>query len=168
MRISASTVKDLRERSGAGIMECKRALEEATGDIEKALALLHDQGFLKAEQRAHRETRQGMVEVYVHAGGRIGALVEVNCETDFVGRTDTFKDLAHDLVLQIAAANPLFLSADDVPPEDGTDPSEVALLEQPFIKDPGKSVRELVNEVIGKTGENIRVRRFARFELGGD
>ena len=149
-------------------MECKRALDEAGGDLDRALSLLKEHGLAKAEKRAGRETNQGMVESYIHGGGRIGVLVEVNCESDFVARTDDFKVLVHDLAMQIAAAKPMFLSAQELPAGAGGAPEEVCLLEQPFIKDPGKSVKELVNEVIGKTGENIRIRRFARYELGAD
>jgi elongation factor Ts len=167
-QISAAAVKDLRDRSGAGIMECRRALEVASGDIDKALGVLREQGQSKAEKRSSRETSQGMVESYIHGAGRIGALVELNCETDFVGRTEDFRTLAHDLAMQVAATNPPYLSAEDVPPGDEVDPKEACLLEQPFIKDPGKNVRDLVNEAISKTGENVRVRRFARFELGAD
>ncbi len=166
--ISANAVKELRDRSGAGIMECKRALEDSSGNVEQALGLLRDQGFAKAEKRADRATSQGAVDCYIHGGGRIGALVEVNCETDFVGRTDDFKALAHDLAMQVAATNPRYLSAEDVPSGEEGDPKETCLLEQPFIKNPGLSIRDLINATVSKTGEVVRVRRFARFELGGE
>lgn len=168
MEIAASAVKELREVSGAGIMECRKALEEAGGNIDKALSLLREGGMAKAEKRAGRETGQGMVEAYLHAGGRIGAMVEVNCESDFVGRTDEFRTLAHDLAMQVAATSPKYLDKDSVPAGEEADPAEVCLLEQPFIKEPSKSVRDLISEAVSKTGENIRVRRFARFELGGE
>ncbi len=168
VQISAAAVKELRELSGAGVMECRRALDESGGDVSRAVEILRGQGLSKAASRAGRETGQGMVESYIHGGGRIGALVEVNCETDFVARTEDFKTLAHDLAMQVAATNPRFLTADEMPAGEGDAAAEVALLEQPFIKDPGKSIRELVNEVISKTGENIRVRRFSRFELGAE
>ncbi len=162
------TVKELRERSGAGIMECKRALDDAGGNLDRAMAILREQGLAKAEKRAGRETSQGMVDSYIHGGGRIGALVEVNCESDFVARTEEFRRLAHDIAMQVAATNPRYLSADDRPDDEEDDPAEVCLLEQPFIREPGRTIRDIVNEAISKTGENIRIRRFARFELGGD
>lgn len=167
MVISAATVKELRERSGAGIMECRNALEQASGNMDKALEILREQGLAKAEKRAGRAASQGMVESYIH-GGRIGAMVEVNCETDFVGRTDDFRALAHDIAMQVAATSPLYLAEDDIPAGEQVDPKEVCLLLQPFIKDPSKTVKDLVNEIVSKTGENVQVRRFARFELGGD
>jgi len=164
--IPAALVKDLRERTGAGVMECKRALEEADGDLERAAAVLQERGLLMAEKRMHRETSQGLVGCYIHAGGRIGAMVEVNCETDFVARTDDFKVLAHELAMQIAATNPLSIAEDDLPSGAEGEPAELCLLRQPFIKDGSRTVGDVVKDVIAKTGENIRVRRFARFELG--
>jgi elongation factor Ts len=164
--ISAVQVKELRERTGAGIMECKSALEETDGDVERALSVLQERGLAFAEKRAHRETTQGLVECYIHAGGRIGAMVEVNCETDFVARTDDFKALAHELAMQVAATNPLSVAEDDLPSGAEGDPAELCLLRQPYIRDNGRTVDDLVKEIIAKTGENIRVRRFARFELG--
>lgn len=164
--IPAALVKELRERSGAGVMECKTALEEADGDLDRAASLLQDRGIAKAEKKAHRETSQGVVDCYIHAGGRIGTMVEVNCETDFVARTDDFRSLAHDLAMQVAATTPLAVSEDDLPSGAEGDPKELCLLRQPFIKDESKTVEDLVKETIAKTGENIRVRRFARFELG--
>ena len=157
-------IKELRAITGAGIMDCKRALEETKGDIDAALAVLKQQGLVKAEKKAHREVRQGLVESYVHPGGRIGAMVEVNCETDFVAHTDEFKKLACDLTLQVAAMDPLFIDSDDIP--EGMDPGQVCLLHQPFIRDPEKTVQDIITETIAKVGENIKVRRFARFELG--
>ena len=164
--ISATQVKELRERTGAGIMECKNALEEAEGDIERAMAVLQTRGLAMAEKRAHRETTQGLVECYIHAGGRIGAMVEVNCETDFVARTDDFKTLAHELAMQVAATNPLSVSEEDLPTGAEGDPAELCLLRQPYIRDNSRTVDDVVKDVIAKTGENIRVRRFSRFELG--
>ena len=164
--ISATQVKELRERTGAGIMECKSALEEAEGDIERAMAVLQTRGLAMAEKRAHRETTQGLVECYIHAGGRIGAMVEVNCETDFVARTDDFKTLAHELAMQVAATNPLSVSEEDLPTGAEGDPAELCLLRQPYIRDNSRTVDDVVKDVIAKTGENIRVRRFSRFELG--
>jgi elongation factor Ts len=164
--ISADLVKELRERTGAGVMECKRALEEAGGNLDRAVAVLQERGIAMAEKKAHRETSQGMVECYIHAGGRLGAMVEVNCETDFVARTEDFKRLARDLAMQIVASSPAFVSDEDVPDGAEGDPEELCLMRQPFIKDESRTVSDLVKEVIAKTGENIRIRRFTRFELG--
>ena len=165
-KISTAEVAALRERTGAGVMDCKRALEEAEGDMDRAVEVLRSLGVALAENRAHRETSQGLVECYIHAGGRIGAMVEVNCETDFVARTDAFKTLAHDLAMQIAATNPLSVSEDDLPSGAEGDLAELCLLRQRFIKDDSRSVDDVVRDVISQTGENIRVSRFARFELG--
>ncbi len=164
---TAEDVKSLREQTGAGVMDCKRALDEAGGDIHKAIAILRDKGIAGAEKKAHRETSQGLVESYIHAGGRIGVLVEVNCETDFVARTDTFKALAHDIAMQIAGI-PTTLAVHEADLPDGADgsPEETVLMKQPFIRDGSKTIEQLVKEAIAQTGENIRVRRFARFELG--
>ena len=169
--MSTSAIKELRERTGAGIMSCKKAFEEAKGDIDGAVEILKQQGLAKALKKAHREARQGLIETYIHTGGRIGALVELNCESDFVARTEEFKELAHNLAMQVAATDPAFVSMDDCGegdlPEEAK-PEEVCLLSQPFIRDPEKTVQEIVSEAIAKTGENIKVRRFARFELGKD
>lgn len=164
--ISAAQVKVLRELTGAGVMECKSVLEEAGGDHERAIALLRERGLALAEKRAQRETSQGLVDCYIHAGGRIGTMVEVNCETDFVARTDEFKALVHNLAMQVAATNPLSVSEEDLPSGAEGDPSEICLLRQSFIRDESRTIDDVVKEVIAKTGENIRVRRFARFELG--
>lgn len=166
LKISAEDVKTLRERTNAGVMECKRALEEAGGDLDRAVEVLRASGLGIAEKRAHRETSQGLVECYIHAGGRLAAMVEVNCETDFVARTDVFKTLVRDLAMQVVATSPLSVSEEDLPSGAEGDPSELCLLRQPFIKDDSRAVDDLVKEVIAQTGENIRVRRFARFELG--
>jgi elongation factor Ts len=164
--VSTEAVKDLRQRTGAGVMECKRALEEAEGDMERAAEILRQRGLALAEARAHRSTTQGLVECYTHAGGRIGAMVELNCETDFVARTDAFRALAHDLAMQVAATGPLSISPDDLPPETEGDPNEICLLLQPYIRDPSRTIQELISDAIAQTKENIQVRRFARFELG--
>ena len=159
-------VKELRDASGSGVMDAKRALEEADGDMTQAAAILRERGLAAAAKRAERETGQGVVDTYIHAGGRIGALVEVNCETDFVANTDEFRALVHEIAMQVAAMNPAVVSADDREPElEGAD-EEVALLSQPWVKDASKTVSDLVQDSMAKTGENIRVRRFARFELG--
>ncbi|CAN5635172.1 translation elongation factor Ts [soil metagenome] len=179
MTISAAQVKELREITGAGIMESKRALEEASGDLRKAEAILMQQGVAKAEKKAGRAAQQGIVEPYIHGGGRIAALVEVNCETDFVARTEDFKALAHDVAMQVAAMAPKYISAEDVPEADWSElerefgdrkraAEAVCLLDQAFIKDPKQSVRDLNKVAIGKLGENVIIRRFARFEVGAD
>jgi elongation factor Ts len=165
-KISANDVKSLRERTGAGVMECKRALQESGGDADRAVALLEEWGAAKAAKRSERETSQGLVECYIHAGGRVGAMVELNCETDFVARTDDFKGLAHDIAMQVVGASPLAVSEEDLPAGADGDPAELCLMRQVYIKDTSKSVEDVVKEIISKTGENIRVRRFARFQLG--
>ena len=166
MAVSTETIKELRQSSGAGVMDCKRALEEADGDVARASEILRQRGLALAETRAHRATTQGLVECYIHAGGRIGAMVELNCETDFVARTDAFKALAHDLAMQVAATGPLSISPDDLPPGAEGDPNELCLLLQPYIRDPARTIQELITEAIAQTKENIQIRRFARFELG--
>lgn len=163
--VSTDVVKQLREETGAGVMDCKRALEDAAGDLERAKVLLRERGVAAAAKRSGRETGQGVVESYIHGDGRIGVIVEVNCETDFVARTETFRQLARDIAMQVAAMNPAAVELVDVP-ADEPNPEERALLTQPFIKDGGSTVADLVQEAISQTGENIRVTRFARFELG--
>lgn len=192
--MSNDLIKQLREQTGAGIMDVKEALEEADGDQEVAIEILRKKGLAKQAKKADRAANEGIVESYIHAGGRIGVLVEVNCETDFVARTDEFKNLVKEIALHIAASNPLYISAEDVPTEviekekeiykeqAGDKPAdvlekmlegkvakyleEVCLLNQPFVKDGDKTVGELLGEATGKMGENIQVRRFARFMLG--
>lgn len=166
LELTVTTIKELRERTGAGIMDCKRALEETAGDLTKAEELLAQQGIASAVKKAARSTEEGIVESYIHSGGRIGVLLEVNCETDFVARTDDFKELAHDIAMQVAAMSPSYVSSDDVPDGEDAESAETVLMHQPFIKDPSRSVQDMVNEGIGKLGENIRVRRFTRFSLG--
>lgn len=196
MAISAAMVKELREKTGAGMMECKKALEEANGDIEKAIDILRARGAAKAAKRAERETREGAIGSYIHMGGRIGVMVEVNCETDFVARTEAFQELVRDLAMHIAASSPLAITAEDIPaeiverernvyreqvknegkPENIWDKivegklkkffQENALLSQPFVKNPDQTVEQLITEVSAKTGEKIQVRRFVRYELG--
>jgi len=158
--ISASAVKELRDKTGAGIMDCKRALEEAKGDQKKAEELLHQKGLMKHAKVAGREVKQGVVESYIHTGGRIGALVEVNCETDFVARTDEFRTLAREIAMQVASMNPKTVGTLD------GDEGEEALLSKEYIRDSRKSIRDLIKETIGKVGENIQVSRFMRFEVG--
>jgi len=158
-------IKELRERTGAGIMECKRAIEEANADLGAAEKLLKEWGLATAAKKAGREASQGLIEAYVHAG-RIGALVEVNCETDFVARTDDFRVFAREVAMQVAATNPSRISAQEEVSADGTD-GDVPLLDQPYIRDPSKTVQDLLNETIAKLRENVVIRRVARFELGG-
>jgi len=196
MEISAELLKELRERTGISIMECKKALEESGGDIEKAIEILRKKGYARAKEKMDRETGEGLIYAYIHLDGKIGVLVEVNCETDFVARNEEFRELAKNIAMQIAAANPRYISTEDVPAEevekeksiireqlkDSKKPAEiiekiiqgklskffeeVCLLEQPFIRDDKIKVREFIASHIAKFGENIRVRRFARFELG--
>jgi elongation factor Ts len=166
LKISADMVRELREQSGAAVMQCRNALMETQGDIEKALEFLKQQSLFQAEKKATRSTSQGLIEAYIHAGGRIGVMVEVNCETDFVARTNEFKELAHNLAMQIAAMEPQFISAEEVPQGSESEAQEHCLLLQSYIKDPERTVKEIIAETIAKTGENIRVSRFARFELG--
>ncbi len=196
MEISAKAVKELRDRTGAGMMECKGALTEAKGDMEGAIDLLRARGAAKAAKRAEREAKEGSVGSYIHMGGRIGVLVEVGCETDFVARNDAFQQLVRDIAMHVAAANPVALRREDFPAElverergvyreqmresgkpehiwdkivDGKLEkfyAEQALLEQPFVKNPDITVGQLVTEVASKTGEKIEVRRFTRYALG--
>ena len=166
MNITTADIKALRDSTGAGIMDSKRALEEAGGDIERAQDILREKGIASAAKKVDRETEQGVIECYIHSGGRIGAMVEVNCETDFVARTEDFKAMAHDIAMQVAAMNPRFIAESEIPEGEDVNPQESCLLQQPFIKDPGMTIDELIKELIGKLGENIRIRRFSRFSLG--
>jgi elongation factor Ts len=147
-------------------MDCRNALVEVDGDMEKALEILKEKGLLTAQKKTDRETTQGLVEAYVHTGGRIGALIEVNCETDFVARTDEFKELAHELAMQVAALAPQFISEEEIPEGAEIAPEATCLLQQPYIRDPGRIIKDVIIETIAKVGENIKVSRFARFELG--
>jgi elongation factor Ts len=195
-RIPAELVKRLREETGAGMMDCKRALEETGGDLDRARELLREKGLAGHEKRKGRAANQGLVESYIHGEGRVGVLVEVNCETDFVARTPEFKELAHEVALQIAAADPRWITREDVPADvvEGErkiydeqarstgKPDNVigrivegkleafykqtVLLDQPYIRDDAKAVKDLVTEVAAKVGENVVIRRFARFQLG--
>lgn len=194
--ITIDQIKALREETGAGVLDCRKALEQSNGDMEKAIEFLREKGLSKVAKKAERETSEGMLELYSHGGGRVGVMVEVNCETDFVARSDDFRELAHELALQIAAASPLWPTEEDVPPEvlviEGNAASAQAKLEgkpdniiekivegrlkkfldwavlmrQPYIRDDEKTVEDLVNGVIAKLGENITVRRFSRWEVG--
>ncbi|MEV5024724.1 translation elongation factor Ts [Paenibacillus sp. LPE1-1-1.1] len=196
MAVSASAVKELRERTGAGMLDCKKALDETNNDIEKAIAFLREKGLAAAANKAGRIATEGVVESYIHAGGRIGVIVEVNCETDFVAKTDQFREFARDVAMQIAAANPKFVRREEVSSEELEKEREIlkaqalnegkpekivekmvegriskyyeefCLMEQSFIKDPDKTIATLLNEKINKIGENISIRRFVRYELG--
>ncbi|MCY3918383.1 MAG: elongation factor Ts [Chloroflexi bacterium] len=167
MTVSVDDIKALRAETGAGVMACRTALSEADGDLEQARALLRERGVATAAKRAHRDTAEGIVESYLHRG-RIGAMLELNCETDFVARTDVFKELAHDIAMQIASMNPQVIDAADLPADADGDPAELALLSQTFIKDPSKTIQDLITDAVATTGEKIAVRRFARYELGGE
>ncbi len=196
MQITAQMVKELRDMTGAGMMDCKKALVETGGDMEEAVKYLREKGIAKAAKKAHRETKEGVIASYIHAGNKIGVLLELNCETDFVARTDEFQQLAKDICMQIAATDPKYISRDDVPEEvlnkekeiyikqakDSGKPdniaekiaegklnkfySEVCLLEQPFIKDAEQTIEDLIKGYIAKIGENITVRRFTRYQVG--
>ena len=196
MEVSANAVKELREKTGAGMMDCKKALAETGGDVQKAIDYLRQKGLAAAAKKADRVAADGAVGAYVHPGGKIGVLVEINCETDFVARTAEFQSLLKDIAMQVAAANPRFVRREEVPaweldkekslyrqqaletgkPEKVVDKivegkierfySEACLLEQAFIKDPDKKVTDIVNESIGRLGENIQIRRFSRYHLG--
>jgi len=175
--VTTDQIRTLREKTGAGIMDSKRALEEALGDQTKAMEILRHQGLAKAGKKSDRSALQGLVEPYIHGGGRIGALVEINCETDFVARTPDFQALAHDVAMQVAAIPPRYVSVDEIAEQDydalekeygsrAEAVKQVVLLEQTFIKDAKKTINDLIKEGISKLGENIVVRRFSRFELG--
>ena len=194
--ITAALVKELRERTGAGMMDCKKALSATDGDLEKAIDFLREKGLAAAAKKAARVAAEGLVEAYIHGGGRIGVLVEVNCETDFVAKTDAFKELVKDIAMHIAATNPSYLKREEVPtaeleheqavlaeqarnegkPEKIIEKmvagriekyyKEVCLMEQPFVKDPDKTISDLITESIAKIGENISIRRFTRYQLG--
>ena len=192
--ISAQAVADLREKTGAGLLDCKKALVEAHGNVEEAITILRKKGAASAAKKADRATKEGVIESYIHVGGKVGVLIEVNCETDFVARNDDFRAFVKDLCLQIAAASPLYVSREEVPEADlqkerdiaaaqvqGKPPaavqkivegklekfySTVCLVDQPFVKLPEKSVKDMLTERIAKLGENIQIRRFVRYQLG--
>jgi elongation factor Ts len=171
MEITASMVKELREKTNAGVMECKRALQDCGGNLQQATEILREQGLARAAKKLERVARQGLVEPYIHAAGRIGVLVELNCETDFVARMPEFKALAHDIAMQIAATNPKYLSVAEVPADlqesaGAAAAAEMCLLSQPFIREPGLTIEKLITAKVATIGENIRVSRFVRFELG--
>tara|TARA_B100000315_G_C14248740_1_gene438694 strand:+ start:28 stop:531 length:504 start_codon:yes stop_codon:yes gene_type:complete len=164
--VTAAQVKELRDKTGAGIMDSKRALEESAGDIAKAESILNAKGLASAAKKADRSTSEGLVVSYIHTGGRVGSMVELNCETDFVARTDEFEILGRNIAMQVAAMNPIYLDRTSIP-EDVEDVKDEELLnEQEYIRDSSMKITDLVKESIGKLGENIRIRRFSRFELG--
>jgi len=166
LEVTVDLIRALRERTGAGIMECKTSLEANQGDLDKAAEALRVQGFAQVAKRADRATDQGVVEAYVHTGGRVGAMVELGCETDFVARTPEFKELAHNIAMQVAAMSPDYVSESDIDDGDERPPAQVSLLLQPFIKDSSSSVAEVIQEIAAKLGENVRVIRFSRLALG--
>ena len=167
MQITSDQIKALRAETGAGIMDCKRALEQVDGDLAKAQIVLKEKGLASAEKKASKEVNDGLIETYVHSGGRLGSIVELNCETDFVARTEQFRTLAHDLAMQIAAMAPKYVDVGDVPEEEKeSNAQEICLLQQPFIKDQTMTVQEILKENISKLGENVKIRRFRRFSLG--
>jgi elongation factor Ts len=194
--ITAQMVKELRDKTGAGMMDCKKALGESSGDMEKAIKFLREQGIASASKKAGRSTSEGLIHSYIHPGDKLGVLVEINCETDFVARTDDFRTFAKDVAMQIAAADPRVVERGDLSPEmveaekevfrnlalkEGKPEkvidkiiegrldkffSEVCLMEQPFVKDNDRTIGDLVTDIIGKLGENVKIRRFVRFRLG--
>jgi len=196
VKITSQMVKELREKTNAGMMDCKKALGETDGDMEKAVDLLRQKGLAVAAKRADRATSEGVVECYIHAGGKLGVMVEVGCETDFVAKTDDFKAFARDIAMHVAAVNPVAVSREEIPadlverekaiyvkqaqesgkPENIIEKivsgkiekfiSEICLLEQKFVKNPDLSVQDLLNELVAKMGENISIKRFARFQVG--
>jgi len=196
MQITAAMVKDLRQRTGIGMMECKKALEEGGGDVDKAINILRKKGYSRAQKKMDREASEGSIGSYIHMNGKIGVLVEVNCESDFVARNEEFQELVKNIGIHIAASCPQYVCSDDIPPEvveeereitraqfqDSKKPpeivakivegklskfyGEVCLLDQPFVKDDKVSIQDLITSFIAKFGENVKVRRFARFELG--
>lgn len=164
--ISTSMIRELRDKTGAGVMDAKRALEQAEGNTEKAEELLREKGLASAAKRAGRVASEGVVQSYIHQGGRIGAMVELNCETDFVARTDDFGDLAKNLAMQVAAMSPRFVDREAVPGDAGEVTDEELLMEQEYIRESGTKISDLVKQLSAKTGENVVISRFSRFELG--
>ena len=167
MEISVEMIRDLRQKTGAGVMDCKKALEQADGNFEKAEGVLREQGLSSAAKKVGRETREGLVHAYIHTGGRVGALVQLDCETDFVARTPEFQELAHNLAMQIAAMpSTSYISKDDIEEEEKRPIEEISLLDQSYIKDPSRTVNDIIQDAIARVGENVKVRRFSRFALG--
>ena len=166
MAVNVELVRALRDQTGAGIMECKEALDSTDGDLEKATAILQENGRANVAKRVGRDTHEGVIETYVHTGGRFGAMVELGCETDFVARTEEFQKLAYDIAMQVAAMGPVYIDQDEIEEGDARPPAEISLMQQSFIKNTSTSVGEMVKELAAKVGENIRVVRFNRLEVG--
>ena len=166
MAVSVELVRTLRDQTGAGIMDCKDALEKSDGDLEKAAVALREKGIAGVAKRVGRETNEGVIETYLHTGGRVGAMVELGCETDFVARTDEFLKLAHDIAMQVAAMGPVYVDKEEIEDGDDRPPAQISLMQQPFIKNNSSSVGEMVKELAAKVGENIRVVRFSRLAVG--
>ena len=164
--VSVDLIRTLRNETGAGIMECKQALEATGGDIEQAVAALRAKGLADTAKRVGRATNEGVIEAYIHTGGRVGAIVELGCETDFVARTSEFQQMAHDIAMQVAAMAPVYLDKDDMEEGDSRPAAQVTLLNQPFIKNNSSSVGEMVRELAARVGENVRVVRFNRLAVG--
>ena len=165
MPATVEQIKALRELTGAGVMECKEVLEQTGGNQDQAVAVLREKGFAQAAKRSGRETTEGVVEAYIHTGGRVGALVELGCETDFVARTPEFRELAHNVAMQVAAMDPTYVSASEISEDDSRPPEQVTLMLQPFIKETSKQVGDIVQELAAKVGENVRVIRFSRLAV---
>lgn len=166
MAVTAQQVRALRDQTGAGIMDCKVALESADGDLEKAILALRDKGMASVAKRVGRDTNEGVIETYLHTGGRVGAMVELGCETDFVARTEEFQKLAHDIAMQVAAMGPVYVDQDEIEEGDGRPPAQISLMQQPFIKNSSSSVGEMVKDLAAKVGENVRIVRFTRLAVG--
>ena len=166
MAVDVQLVRTLRDQTGAGIMDCKDALEKSDGDMDKAVQTLREKGVASAGKRVGKDTNEGIIETYLHTGGRVGAMVELGCETDFVARTEEFQKLAHEICMQIAAMGPVYVDADEIEEGDDRPPAQIALMLQPYIKNSSSSVGEMVRELAGKVGENIRVVRFTRLAVG--
>ncbi len=164
--VSVELIRALRDQTGAGVMECKEALEGSRGDLEKAAETLRVKGLADTAKRGGRATNEGVIASYIHTGGRVGAIVELGCETDFVARTEEFEQLAHDIAMQVAAMSPAYLDKQDITDGDDRPPSQITLLDQPFIKNNSSSVGEMVRELAAKVGENVRVVRFNRLAVG--
>jgi len=166
LAVDVQLIRTLRDQTGAGIMDCKDALEKSDGDIEKATQALREKGVASAGKRVGKDTNEGVIETYLHTGGRVGAMVELGCETDFVARTEEFQKLAHDIAMQVAAMGPVYIDKDEIEDGDTRSPAQISLMQQPFIKNGSSSVGEMVTELAGKVGENIRVVRFTRLAVG--
>jgi len=166
LAVDVKLVRDLRDQTGAGIMDCKEALEKSDGDMEKAIQALREKGVASATKRVGKDTNEGVIETYLHTGGRVGAMVELGCETDFVARTEEFRKLAHDICMQVAAMGPAYVEADEIEEGDDRPPAQIVLMLQPYIKNNSSSVGEMVRELAGKVGENIKVVRFTRLAVG--